>query len=97
MVGSIRLELATNQSRTPAASQVSVNMPMEDLTKLERRLLEWIKKSDFETVGWDSKRAAEAFEVSREEILEALAALTLKVPNNIYVHYEDGAIRISAE
>lgn len=70
---------------------------MEDLNKLERRLYEWIKKSDFETVPWSSQRAADAFDVSEDEILEALAALTSKIPHNIYVHYNEGAIRVSAE
>ena len=72
-------------------------MAVEDLNKLERRLYEWIKKSDFETVPWSSQRAADAFVVSEDEILEALAALTSKIPHNIYVHYNDGAIRVSAE
>jgi hypothetical protein len=72
-------------------------MAIEDLTQLERRLFEWIKKSDFETVPWSSQRAAEAFDVSEDEIREALSALTSKVPHNIYVHYQDGAIRVSAE
>ena len=72
-------------------------MAIEDLTKLERRLFEWIKKSDFETVPWSSQRAAEAFDVSEDEIREALSALTSKIPNNIYVHYNEGAIRVVAE
>ncbi len=72
-------------------------MAVEDLNKLERRLYEWIKKSDFETVPWSSQRAADAFDVSEDEILEALAALTSKIPHNIYVHYNEGAIRVSAE
>ena len=72
-------------------------MAIEDLTQLERRLFEWIKKSDFETVPWSSQRAAEAFDVEENEILEALAALTSKVPHNIYVHYQDGSIRVSSE
>ena len=32
-----------------------------------------------------------------EEVNDALAALTSKVAANIYVHYNDGAIRITAE
>ena len=52
---------------------------------------------DFEEVPWKAARAAKAFKVSVEEVNEALAALTSKVPHNIYVHYDDGAIRISAE
>ena len=72
-------------------------MAMEDLSQLERRLFEWIKKTDYESVPWSSQRAAEAFDVNEDEIREALAALTSKIPNNIYVHYKDGAIRVSAE
>jgi hypothetical protein len=72
-------------------------MTLDDLTNLERRLYEWLKKSDFEKVPWSSKRAAEAFDVDEDEIREALAALTAKIPHNIYVHYKDGAIRVAAE
>jgi len=72
-------------------------MAFEDLTEFETRMFEWIRQSDFEGVAWKASRAAKAFKVTVEEINEALAALTSKVPHNIYVHYEDGAIRISAE
>ena len=72
-------------------------MAFADLTEFETRLFEWIRQSDFEEVAWKASRAAKAFKVSVEEINAALAALTSKVPHNIYVHYEDGAIRISAE
>ena len=72
-------------------------MAVEDLNDLELRLYEWIKQSDFEKVGWFTPRAAKAFKVSDEDIYEALAALTAKIPKNIYVHYNDGAIRVSAE
>ena len=72
-------------------------MAIEDLDKLERRMYEWIKKSDFEIVPWSSQRAAEAFDVSEDQIRETLASLTSKIPNNIYVHYKDGAIRVAAE
>ena len=72
-------------------------MAFEDLTEFETRLFEWIRQSDFEGVAWKAGRAAKAFKVSVEEINDALAALTSKVPHNIYVHYQDGAIRISAE
>ena len=72
-------------------------MAFADLTEFETRLFEWIRQSDFEGVAWKASRAAKAFKVTVEDINEALAALTSKVPHNIYVHYEDGAIRISAE
>jgi len=72
-------------------------MAYEDLTEFEMRLFEWIRQSDFEEVPWKASRAAKAFKVTTEEVNEALAALTSKVPNNIYVHYDEGAIRISAD
>ena len=72
-------------------------MAFEDLTEFETRLFEWIRQSDFEEVPWKASRAAKAFKVTVEEVNEGLAALTSKVPGNIYVHYEEGAIRISAD
>ena len=72
-------------------------MAYEDLTEFEMRLFEWIRQSDFEEVPWKASRAAKAFKVTTEEVNEALAALTSKVPNNIYVHYDEGAIRLSAD
>ncbi|HIF04691.1 MAG TPA: hypothetical protein EYQ80_04660 [Candidatus Poseidoniales archaeon] len=72
-------------------------MAFEDLTEFETRLFEWIRQSDFEEVPWKASRAAKAFKVSVEEVNDALAALTSKIAANIYVHYVDGAIRITAE
>jgi len=72
-------------------------MAVEDLTKFESRLLKWISKSDFEKVAWSTARAAKAFEVDEDEVYDALAALTLKVPRLIYIHYRDGSIRIIGE
>ncbi len=71
-------------------------MAMDDLTDFELRLFEWIRQSDFEEVAWSSTRAAKAFKVPENDIYEALAALSAKIPGNIYIHYDDGAIRISA-
>ena len=72
-------------------------MAFEQKTDLQTRLFEWILQTAFEEVPWKAARAAKAFKVTKEEVNEALAALTSKIPHNIYVHYDDGAIRISAE
>ena len=72
-------------------------MSFEDLTEFELRLLKWISASDFIEVPWSTKRASEAFGVSEKEVYEALAALTLKVRDNIHISYDDGAIRITAD
>ena len=69
-------------------------MAYEDLTEFEMRLFEWIRQSDFEDVPWKASRAAKAFKVKVEEVNEALAALTSKIPNNIYVHYDLSLIHI---
>ncbi len=75
---------------------------MSDLTELEARLHAWIVASDFETVAWSSKDAAKAFstkdeKVTAEDIRIALAALTVKLPNQIQISYSNGAMHVAAE
>ena len=69
----------------------------EDLSELEARLFEWIRQSDFETVPWSTANAAKAFKVKKDEIYEAVAGLTRKVPDGIQVFYKSGAVHIAAE
>ena len=72
-------------------------MAFEDLTEFETRLFEWIRQSDFEEVPWKAARAAKAFKVKKDEIYEAVAALTRKVPERIQVFYKEGSVHIAAE
>lgn len=76
---------------------ILISLSLEDLTEFESRLLRWISSSDFVEVPWSTKRAAEAFKVDENEVYEALASLTSKVPENIQIFYEGGAIRIVAD
>ena len=69
----------------------------EDLTELEARIFEWIRQSDFETVAWSTAKAARSFKVKQDEVYEAVAALTRKVPDRIQVFYKDGSVHIAAE
>ncbi len=73
-------------------------MAMSDLTKLEARLFRWLclEENDFVENAWSTEKAAKAFKVDDDEIYDALAALTEKIPHNIYIHYKDGAVRIIA-
>ena len=48
----------------------------EELSELEARLFEWIRQSDFNTVPWSTASAAKAFKVKKDDIYEAVAALT---------------------
>ena len=70
---------------------------MADLTDLEERLHAWLVESDFEMVAWSTKKAAKAFKVEEEDILEAVANLTRKLPQRIQVSYADGVMHIAAE
>lgn len=72
-------------------------MSVEDLTEFESRLLRWISASDFVEVPWSTERASEAFKVEDDQVYQALASLTIKVPDSIQIFYEDGAIRIVAD
>ena len=79
----------------PNDLRVSVTVSFEDLTEFESRLIRWISSSDFVEIPWSTRRAAEAFKV--EEVYQALASLTAKVPENIQIFYDDGSIRIVAD
>ena len=69
----------------------------EELTELEARIFEWIRQSDFENVAWSTPKAAKSFKVKEDEVYQAVAALTRKVPNRIQVFYKQGSLHIAAE
>ena len=69
----------------------------EELSELEARIFEWIRQSDFENVPWSTAKAARSFKVKQDEVYEAVAALTRKVPDRIQVFYKDGSVHIAAE
>ena len=75
----------------------SASFMAEELTELEARIFEWIRQSDFETVAWSTPKAAKSFKVKEEEVYQAVAALTRKVPNRIQVFYKQGSLHIAAE
>ena len=69
----------------------------DDLTDLEARLLKWIAASDFEEVAWSTENAAKAFEVTLDEIYEAVASLSKKRRDSFQIFYKDGNLHIAAE
>ncbi len=73
------------------------NMSMEDLSNLEIRLYEYIKNNDFESNAWSSTDAATKLGCSEDEIYEGLANLSKFIKDKIWIHYDNGALRISAE
>jgi hypothetical protein len=46
---------------------------------------------------WSTSDAAKAFKVKKDEIYEAVASLTKKVPDRIQVFYKEGTLHIAAE
>ena len=69
----------------------------DDLTEFETKLLKWLVKSDFHLQPWSTKDAAKAFKVKDDEIYEAVASLTKKVPDQIKIFYKDGSVHIAAD
>ena len=72
-------------------------MGFEDLTELDRRVYEYIKRYDFETYKWNTPAAARELGATEQEVYQALCNLAKHVKDNIWIHYKDGGIRISAE
>ena len=72
-------------------------MGFDDLTDFERRLYEYIRDGDFETRKWNSKEVATHLGVDIDLIYKSLSNLSKHIRDNIYIHYKDGGLRISAE
>ena len=68
-----------------------------ELSELETGLLAWLVESDFHIKPWSTSKAAKAFKVKEDEIYEAVASLTRKVPQRIQVFYKEGALHIAAD
>lgn len=69
----------------------------DEMTDFEAKLLKWLVKSEFHLQPWSTKAAAKAFKVPEEEVYEAVAALTKKVPERIQIFYKDGSVHIAAD
>ncbi len=72
-------------------------MGFDELTPLDTRVYEYIKANDFETRMWSTAEAARALGATEAEVYESLAHLAKEIKDNIWIHYKDGGIRISAE
>ncbi len=72
-------------------------MGFEDLTEIDMKVFEYVRDHDFENYPWNTAQAAEYLDIPEEEVLQALSNLAKHIRDNIWIHYKDGAIRISAE
>lgn len=72
-------------------------MGFEDLTEIDMKVYEYVRDHDFENYPWNTEQAAEYLDIPEEEIYEALSNLAKHIRDNIWIHYKDGHIRISAD
>jgi len=72
-------------------------MAMDDLTDADRRVYEYIKAGDFQSRKWSTPECARRLGMREDDVYEAIANLTKHVPNNIWVYYEGGGLRMVAE
>lgn len=68
-----------------------------DLTDFEAGLLDWLVENNFHVEPWSTSKAAKKFKAKEDDIYEAVAALTRKVPQRIQVFYKNGALHIAAD
>jgi hypothetical protein len=72
-------------------------MGYEDLSDLDKKLYEYIKMGDFQTNKWSTPEAAKKLGVTEDAVYESLVNLAKHIKDNIWIYYEDGAIRVVAE
>jgi len=72
-------------------------MGFEDLTEIDLKVYEYVRDHDFENYPWNTEQAAEYLDIPEDEVLESLTNLAKHIRDNIWIHYKDGHIRISAE
>lgn len=72
-------------------------MGFDDLDEKDLKVYQYIKEHDFENYPWNTEQAAAYLGLSVEEVYQALSNLSKHIRDNIWIHYKDGHIRISAE
>lgn len=72
-------------------------MGFDELTEIDMMVYEYVRDHDFENYPWDTEQAAEYLDIPADEIYEALSNLAKHIRDNIWIHYKDGHIRISAD
>ncbi len=72
-------------------------MSFDDLNEVDLKVYEYIKAGDFESEPWSTPAAAKALKLKDDDVYEALHNLAKNVKDNIWIHYKDGKLRVSAE
>ena len=72
-------------------------MTFEDLTETDIKVYEYIKEHDFENYPWNTEQASEYLDIPVDDVYESLHNLAKHIRDNIWIHYSEGHIRISAD
>jgi hypothetical protein len=72
-------------------------MSFDNLTEFEKKVYEYIKINDFQSRKWSTREAARELHATEDDVYNALSKLTKEIKDNIWIYYEDGAIRMVAE
>lgn len=72
-------------------------MSFENLSEFEKKLYEYIKDNDFQSIKWSTRDVARKLHCSEDDVYNGLSNLSKEIKDNIWIYYEDGGIRIVAE
>ncbi len=72
-------------------------MALDDLTEVDRKVYEYIKAGDFEKQPWSTPAAATELDLEQGQVYESLHNLAKHIRDNVWIHYKDGGLRVSAE
>lgn len=72
-------------------------MGFDDLSENDLKVYEFIKAGDFEGEPWSTPAAASALKLKDDDVYNALHNLARHVKDNIWIHYKNGNLRVSAE
>jgi hypothetical protein len=72
-------------------------MSFDDLSEKDKKLYDYIKMGNFHSKKWSTPDAAAKLGMTEEEVYNSLSNLARHVKDNIWIYYEDGAMRVVAE
>ena len=72
-------------------------MSFENLSEFEKKLYEYIKDNDFQSIKWSTRDVARKLHCSEDDVYNGLSNLSKEIKDNIWIYYQDGGIRIVAE
>ena len=67
----------------------------EALNEKERRMWEYIQKTELEERPWKTPEVARDLDLTEDEAYETLSGLGRKLKEEMYIYYKDGYIRVA--